>query len=134
METVYNEKWCKINLHKQKKRMYQTWLGRNTLENFKEVVDQSNELLQTNKIESCLTDMTNKENGSPDEKYYAMQLFPMMQRRGLHKLAIILSQDKYVHDLAKEFAAEFDRDIVSCFTSVQEAESWLDEKVERRAA
>jgi hypothetical protein len=133
-ETIYEERWCKMTLNKSNKRLHQVWIGRTTVDNFKDVVDKTNEALKDNKIETCLADMTNKENGSPDEKYYALQVFPLMQRRGLKKMAIILPEIEYVHDLVKEFAAEFDRDIVSCFDNVREAEEWLNERAERRAA
>jgi hypothetical protein len=134
MKTLFDQYNCRIEYDENQKRLVQWWRGSTSTEEFRDIIDQTNQYLNQYEVDNCLAVMTDKSNGSDEDRDYAVSVLPSMLDKGVQKLAIVLPTNPFVRQLTNDFISKFPDKEIAAFDNLQEANDWLDGKIERGAA
>lgn len=128
MQLVLNNHNVVITYDKDKKRLYQTWIGYLSVEEFSKAIDISVECFRKYNINTILSDTTDQAVLAKEGSDYAASVMPELVKHGLKKVAFVLPKSTFTRLSVENFTNSTQEGYVGHFFSRQEAEDWLNDK------
>lgn len=127
-QILFENKSLTIIFYEDKNYLFLKWNGSIPSEDFKALANQVLAAIEKTKVEAILSDNSNWKVISPnDHGWAANHWFPTAEKKGVKKLATILSRDYFNRAAEKNIEGMAD---VSCmeiknFTSYEDSLRWL---------
>jgi hypothetical protein len=125
MQVVLEKHNVTIIYDGSRKRLYQTWNGYLTVNEFVAAIDLSVAYFREYGIETILSDTTNQAVLAKDGAEYAVSVMPALIENGLKRVAFVLPKSFFAKLAVEEFTKNTESQLVGHFASREEAEEWL---------
>jgi hypothetical protein len=127
METIIvNKPYARVVYNPEKKRLYQTWEGFASVDQFKAAIDASVDCFRKHEVDTILSDTTGQAVLAKEGSDYAASVMPELAANGMKKIAFILPKSAFTQLSLQNFTKNSDNNLVGHFENRQEAEAWLD--------
>ena len=123
---VFKNDFVHITYSPDKQQLTQTWKGFADSASFRQGIDSSVRICQTENVSTLLSDTTQQNVVRQADAQYAADAAREMTKSGVKALAFILSRDIFNKMTVKNLADQRPTENVRYFDSREEAESWLD--------
>ncbi|EMR01389.1 hypothetical protein [Cesiribacter andamanensis] len=125
-KTLLDQPYAQIVFDPDRKRLYQTWIGFATANEFIAAIDVSVRCFQQHEVETILSDTTDQAVLSKAGSDYAASVMPELMKNGMKKIAFVLPRSAFVRLSLQNFKKNADSELIGNFSSREEAEAWLD--------
>lgn len=126
MQKILEKPYATIYLDAAKKRLYQSWFGYLTVEQFKAAIDISVMCFKENDLNTILSDTTHQAVLAKEGSDYAASVVPELMENGMKKIAFVLPKSIFTKLAVQNFTEQSQNGISGSFSSIEEAEHWLD--------
>jgi hypothetical protein len=123
---VFQTPTVNLDYDQPKHRLIQKWNGFSTSEVFREAINKSVEFTKTNKVNSILSDTLEQSVVKPEDTQYAASVMPKLFMNGVKAMAFVMPKNILTQMSLSKFDKESKSDNIQFFSSVNEAQSWLD--------
>ncbi|WP_224998008.1 hypothetical protein [Cesiribacter sp. SM1] len=125
MQVVLDKQNVNICYDKSRKRLYQTWKGYLTVDEFVAAIDLSVEYFRQYDINTILSDTTDQAVLAKEGAEHAASVMPELIKNGLKRAAFVLPKSFFAKLAVEEFTNRTDPQLIGHFASREEAEDWL---------
>ncbi len=127
MLNILDTPYAKISYDPKTERLYQTWIGYASVEQFKAAIDITVAFFRTNNnVTSILSDTTEQAVLAREGSDYAASVMPDLIQFGLKKVAFILPVSSFTKLALENFIRQNKDGYTGHFPTRAEAEAWLD--------
>lgn len=109
-----------------RKRLFQTWKGYLTVEEFIRAIDVTLDYFRRFDINTILSDTTDQAVLAKEGSDYAAAVTPELEALGLKKVAFVLPKSFFAKLAVEDFTRNTRNHLVNHFLSREEANEWLD--------
>lgn len=124
-QIIVDKPYAHVVYDAEKKRLYQTWIGFATVDQFKSAIDASVNCFKENEVETILSDTTAQAVLAKEGSDHAVSVMPELVANGMKKIAFILPKSAFTQLSLQNFTKQSDSQLVGHFDSRAEAEAWL---------
>ena len=123
---LFKSNYIRITYNKEKKRLFQRWVGFPGTKEFQEAINKTIEISTFNPVYTLVSDTRNQGIVSQQDAEYAANIMPLLIENGLKGMAFIaqnLNNTKFSID---HFNQAEQTNIVHVFDNTSDANQWLD--------
>lgn len=124
---VYQTATVQLEFIESKQQLIQKWKGFSTSEVFREAINQTLNFTAKNKVKSILSDTLEQSVVKPEDSEYAASAMPKLFMNGVKAMAFVMPQNAITQLSLKNFGNQNKSEKMQFFSSVREAEKWLEE-------
>ncbi|AHM59978.1 hypothetical protein D770_08575 [Flammeovirgaceae bacterium 311] len=126
MQVVLDSANINICYDPARKRLYQTWKGYLSVEEFIIAIDISLEYFRKHDINSILSDTTDQAVLAKEGSDYAARVTQEMVKLGLEKIAFVMPKSFFAKLAVEDYTRNTHGRMVGHFSTREEADNWLD--------
>jgi hypothetical protein len=125
--TVYQAATVSLEFNESKQLLVQKWKGFSPSDIFREAIDQSLSFTAKNKVKAILSDTLEQSVVKPEDTEYAASATPKLFLHGVKAMAFVMPKNVLTQLSLKSFGSQNKSEKIQFFSSVSDAEKWLEE-------